>query len=171
MNLVLQKWKENLYLKKTSKKVTTFDDWLKNFWESMINFMEKNEWVGLAAPQVGYNIRVITVTNWQKIWNDLKLTNNIVMVNPEILEYSWKKEKDYEWCLSLPGIKVEVERSLNIQVRYQDLEGNYITDKLSWLNARIVQHEVDHLDWVLITDYKKSSDKKISLDLSKFTNV
>lgn len=109
--------------------------------------------VGLAGNQVGIDHRIIVVDF---------LGSPRVMLNPTIIEESKEKRKLYEGCLSLPGIERAVVRSTYIKVRYMDLEGKTQTLELfpkeprdapsHELVSRIIQHEVDHLDGVLIID-------------------
>ncbi len=74
------------------------------------------------------------------------------MINPVVLSSSDTHVRDKEWCLSLPGIEWEVERSKQITVKYTNLQGKDIIKKISGYNARIILHEIDHLDWVLFID-------------------
>lgn len=100
--------------------------------------------VGIAAPQVGYSLRMCLATFNKK---------SNVMINPQI---TWKgKETDIveEGCLSLPGVDVKIERPTEITITYLDIKGREQERKLSKYEARIVQHEIDHLDNVLIVDY------------------
>lgn len=100
--------------------------------------------VGLAAPQVGESIRLCLVTINDKM---------IPLINPEIL---WKNEETKgmeEGCLSLPGTNIVVERPTEIGLRFTDTKGNTKEITLKGFDARVVQHEVDHLDGVLIVDY------------------
>ena len=75
-----------------------------------------------------------------------------MMINPEILEHSENTDADIEWCLSVPWEKWKVERFLAIRLKYTDdkLKDNILL--LEWISARIVQHEIDHLNGVLFTD-------------------
>ena len=75
------------------------------------------------------------------------------MLNPEILEHSETTDKEEEWCLSVPGAKWKVERYLTIKLSYLDNKGKQKILRLNGLSARIVQHEIDHLDGKLMVDY------------------
>ena len=102
------------------------------------------EGLGLAAPQVGESMRVC-----------LARLNEVItpLINPQI---TWKSEEEdiaEEGCLSLPGIGVDVPRAKSIVLTYLDCEGDRQERKLTDMDARVVQHEVDHLDGVLIVDY------------------
>lgn len=112
--------------------------------------------VGLAAPQVGHNIRIIIVR-----FNPGKPEQMIIpMLNPEILHFSEEKYEDEEGCLSIPDIWGIVERPKEIIVSFLTAKGAPQTLKLSDLNARIIQHELDHLDGILFVDRAKSTRKK-----------
>lgn len=108
---------------------------------------------GIAAPQVGIAKRVIVVAvNIGR--PGLPLTYR-VMLNPEIIEFSPEKKVAHEGCLSYPGLEVPVERSIKIKVRYQTMEWRQIEETYENFNARIVQHEVDHLNGITIDDHSK----------------
>jgi peptide deformylase len=102
--------------------------------------------IGLAAPQVGRNIRVIVV---KLQYGDIQ-----EMINPTIKWYSDHVVKVEEGCLSIPGKYIELIRPSKISVSFQDLSGKYKRWKLKSLEARVVQHEIDHLDGILMTDYE-----------------
>lgn len=127
--------------KKSAKK-------LKKFIEDMRETMLESNGVGLAAPQVGENIRVIVCLLNQGSKNELVAE----MINPVITRFSEEIKVDEEGCLSLPGQFGNVARHAEITVRYFDLKGEERVLQLKGLNAVIIQHEVDHLDGVLFTD-------------------
>ncbi len=108
-----------------------------------------NEGVGLAAPQVGESIRLIVINTKD---------GPLALVNPKITRRSWSKEWGEEGCLSLPDFKAKIKRPKNISVIYWDKNANKIKIKAEGLLARVIQHEVDHLNGVLIIDYLKKKD-------------
>ncbi len=120
--------------------------------ESMIKHIKnpENGWVGLAAPQVWVNKRMIVVS----LMKDYEDENYrvIAMINPDIIEHSEVKIKWEEWCLSVPGETGDVERWTWVKVAFIDPEGRKYALKLENLAARIIQHEIDHLDGILFTD-------------------
>jgi peptide deformylase len=120
--------------------------------EDMVKHIKNpdNGGVGLAAPQVGVNKRLIVVS----LMHDYEDENyrTIAMINPEIIEHSEDTCSDTEWCLSVPGETGDVERWNSVKVSFLDIDGKKYVMKLSDLAARIVQHEIDHLDGVLFTD-------------------
>ena len=120
--------------------------------ESMIKHIKNpdNGGVGLAAPQVGVNKRLIVVS----LMKDYEDENYrvIAMVNPDIIEHSEEKVKWEEGCLSVPGETGDVLRWSWIKVSFIDPEGRKYAMKLDSLAARIIHHEIDQLDGILFTD-------------------
>jgi peptide deformylase len=120
--------------------------------ELMINTMEKAGGVGLSAPQVGVSKR-ISVVRLDRPSSEEEI---LVMVNPEITEQEGNVSRT-EGCLSVSRKEwgIEVARSERVTVRYQTLEGEEVVLEEEGWNARVIQHEIDHLDGILITDYAK----------------
>ncbi len=120
--------------------------------ESMIKHIKNpdNGGVGLAAPQVGVNKRLIVVS-LMRTYDD-ETYRTIAMVNPEIIEHAENRVKSEEGCLSVPGETGDVERWEWVKVSFIDPEGRKYALRLESLAARIVQHEIDHLDGILFTD-------------------
>ncbi len=106
---------------------------------------------GLAAPQIGVSERVIVA-----VLND----RLVGLVNPEITWRSGEMVRDEEGCLSLPHEYVMVQRDKAIGVKFLDVNGKQQELRLSDMNARVIQHEVDHLDGVLIVDYSTKKKKE-----------
>ncbi len=116
--------------------------------DQMLDVMYTNEGVGLAAPQVGWNVRVIIVDPSNgEVDNACR-----VMVNPVLVESSPAKEVCMEGCLSLPGEIYHVERPVSALARWQDMDGKPHQMWLHDAEARIFLHELDHLSGVLISD-------------------
>ncbi|MFZ2256075.1 MAG: peptide deformylase [Patescibacteria group bacterium] len=120
--------------------------------EDMVKHIKNpdNGGVGLAAPQVGVNKRLIVVS-LMKDYDD-EGYRTIAMINPEIIEHSGETCVDVEGCLSVPGESGDVIRYTWVKVTFLDPEGRKYAMKLENLAARIVQHEIDHLNGVLFTD-------------------
>lgn len=118
--------------------------------KDMRDTVRKADGAGLAAPQVNSNLRVcLTLIGGR---GEGKF---VALINPQI---TWKDDETVlgeEGCLSLPNVWLEVPRHRSIVVRYLDEEGKEQERKLSDFDARVVQHEVDHLDGILITDYRE----------------
>lgn len=122
------------------------NDEVKEFIGSMKETMIHANGIGLAAPQVGRNIRVIVV---KLQYGDIQ-----EMINPTIKWYSDHTVSIEEGCLSIPDHYIDITRPSKISISFQDLSGKYKRWKLKSLESRIVQHEIDHLDGVLMTDYE-----------------
>lgn len=154
--LKIEIWKNNEILRKVAEevKLNNFSEALK-LWKEMLKYIKnpKNGWVWLAAPQVWYSTRVIVVS-LLKDWEDENF-KTILMINPEILEHSTGTCSEEEGCLSLPWEKGKVERYNSIKVSFLDEKKSKKVLVLNWLSARIVQHEIDHLNWVLFIDHVK----------------
>lgn len=108
--------------------------------------------IGLAAPQVGIPKRLIVV--------DMGDNDFVAYVNPEIIKYSRREDVDEEGCLCLPEIKVPVKRAKKVVFRALDLQGRPVEMEAEDLLARILQHEVDHLEGRTILDRTTSEDKQ-----------
>jgi peptide deformylase len=129
-------------LKQKAQKVDKVDSKIKRLVEDMIETMKFANGVGLAAPQVGEPLRVIVVDYENK---------PIAFINPEILEAEGETI-DLEGCLSVPGIELKIKRYEIIVFKAQDLNGKVKKYRAKGLLARVIQHEIDHLDGVLIVD-------------------
>jgi peptide deformylase len=123
----------------------------------MFDTMYAEEGVGLAAPQVGVDARVIVVDPHEGDAQPLAL------VNPEIVYFSEEVDRAEEGCLSIPGLKEIVERSLAVRVQGLDPDGNPVTIEAEGFVARILQHEVDHLDGILFIDRVSPIKRKMLL--------
>lgn len=143
----------NPILRKTSEKVN-LEEILKPEFKDFLLDMEKTmlveDGVGLAAPQIAKNIRVVIVKNNKKV---------IPMINPEITKTSWSKVWGEEGCLSVPDTYGEVERYKKINVTYFDKKGNKKKITANNFFARVIQHEIDHLDGILFIDKAKNIQK------------
>lgn len=132
-------------LRMQARPVETFDDELRALADRMSRLMVDANGVGLAANQVGVLRRVI-------VFQQGEGKPPTALVNPEIEERSEELQVDEEGCLSLQGVLVPVERHAAITVSGRGIDGGEVRLKLAGLEARVVQHEVDHLDGVLILD-------------------
>ncbi|MCU0313856.1 MAG: peptide deformylase [Solirubrobacteraceae bacterium] len=132
-------------LKSKAMIVTEFDDALRAEVARMGELMHDSLGIGLAANQVGRLRRLLVY----RVSEDGPVQ---ALVNPEIEWASKDKEWSLEGCLSLPGVHVDVERPIHVRVRAQDAGGDGVLVEASGLEARVIQHEMDHLDGVLILD-------------------
>jgi len=135
-------------LRKSAKKVSVFDDELQKLASDMAETMYAAPGVGLAANQVGVLKQIITIDASRK--DEPK--NLLALVNPELV-WSEGAEEMEEGCLSLPEFKQNVERATAIKVRAQDPKGAEIEVSAEGILARVIQHEMDHLQGKLLTDY------------------
>jgi peptide deformylase len=124
--------------------VAEFDDSLRKLAERMTSLMVDAQGVGLAATQVGVLQRLFVF----RVGDDDPRT----IVNPRLTQSSNEVESDDEGCLSLQGVLVPVERSVRVKVEGRDVDGGDVELDLEEIAARVVQHELDHLDGVLILD-------------------
>lgn len=132
-------------LKKQSARVETFDDNLKLMTSRMFELMREARGVGLAAPQVGHNIRVFVMNHTGKPEDDR------IYVNPVLSDATGEEESE-EGCLSLPGVNIDVNRSHTLRMQAQTIDGEPIDEIGEDYIARIWQHETDHLNGVLLLD-------------------
>ena len=134
-------------LRQKAKPVAEFGPELKQIIQDMLDTVVVEDGAGLAAPQVGESQRVIVIYLRPEDRDPLM----IPMVNPEILENGGESEFE-EGCLSVPDIRENVTRPEWIRLRYQDVSGQSQEMRADGIMARVVQHEVDHLDGVLFVD-------------------
>jgi peptide deformylase len=143
-------------LRSAASPLTEFDDRLAEDAERMIELMRDAIGVGLAATQLGTLRRILVF----QVGSEAEPT---VLVNPEI---EWRSDElvtAEEGCLSLPGVVVDVERPLYVRARAQDVRGETLTIEASGLEARVIQHEVDHLDGVLMLDRTQKEQRRGAL--------
>jgi peptide deformylase len=126
------------------KAVIVSDELEHGLYKAMIGFMHMKKGVGLAAPQIGIPLRFFVT--------DVPGDKPRLFINPEIVSRSIETWALEEGCLSLPGIRKNVMRPIQIKVKATDLKGRAFTLECGGLLARCIQHEYDHLDGVLFTD-------------------
>ena len=143
-------------LKSSATPVDRFDDALRAQVGRMAALMGDAMGVGLAAPQLGISQRLLVYQAGQ----DAPV---IALVNPEVEWRSDEAEEMEEGCLSLPGIAVDVERPVHVRVSARDEHGEPRTIEASGLEARVIQHEIDHLDGTLILDRATKEQRRDAL--------
>lgn len=116
---------------------------LKSLFSAMAKTMIKTDGVGLAAPQIGKNIRLAAINSKDGAF---------CVINPQFTKKSWARELGQEGCLSIPGIFGKVERHKKVSLIYYDLDGKKIKLTAQGMMARVLQHEIDHLDGILFID-------------------
>jgi peptide deformylase len=144
----------DVFLRSASKDVPfPLDDKTSRLVKFMAKAMYQHEGVGLAAIQVGYQLRMF-VMDCSKSREEYK-----VFINPKIISTSDETMTDFEGCLSAPGRQEEVKRYLRIVLNYQNEKGEENTKTFYNLEARCVQHEMDHLEGKLCIDYEKNNNR------------
>ncbi len=148
---------ETRILRKPSSEIPVpFDEERKRDIKTLIDtFLEREDGVGLAAPQIGILRRIIVFRNKgfdEKSWSKTEKDYD-VLINPRITQARGDMVTMAEGCLSCPEIQVEISRFPEIKVRACDTAGRKISRRYTDYLARIVQHEIDHLDGKLIVDY------------------
>ncbi len=134
-------------LQQAADKVSTFGKPLRSFAETMYSFMVEHNGIGLAAPQVGILYRIVTIG-----LRDI----TCCLINPEIVSASFDYDTKEEGCLSLPDQTYTVKRNIHIEVRARNIYGGKLHFKAEHLFARVIQHETDHLNGILICDKGKA---------------
>lgn len=123
----------------------------------MKDIMEVERGTGIAAPQVGVSFRFALILLWDDSEEE-KPQELLVAYNPRITKFSNDKSLDWEGCLSLPDVWGKVPRSTSITFEYTNESGESIIRELTGFNARVAQHEVDHLDGILFVDRMTSME-------------
>jgi len=138
-------------LRERAAEVDTFNRRIRKLAQRMVSIMQEAGGLGLAAPQIGERERVL-------VYDAGKGPH--ILVNPILDDFSEETEEGEEGCLSVPGLTILIERSLSVRVHAKDAYGAPIGFVAKGLKARVVQHEVDHLNGVLIVDHGKKEDSE-----------
>ncbi|MGS0748327.1 peptide deformylase [Halpernia sp. GG3] len=155
-------------LRKKGKEISKDYPELKTFIANMFETMDDANGIGLAAPQVGLDIRLFVVDlsplaedeDYADIAEELKSFRK-VLINPTMLEETGELWKFNEGCLSIPDIREDVARNETITIEYFDENFKKHTETFSDMRARVIQHEYDHIEGVLFTDHLSSLKKKM----------
>jgi peptide deformylase len=145
-------------LRNAASVVAEVDDEVQRLAERMVDVMERAHGVGLAAPQLGILRRILVYRAGED--DDAK-----VLINPELVERSDEIETATEGCLSLLGgeLQVPVARHLRVRVAARDASGEPVDLAAEGFEARVIQHEIDHLDGVLIFDRAEDQERRDAL--------
>ncbi|MFN0006877.1 MAG: peptide deformylase [Planctomycetota bacterium] len=141
-------------LRRTADPIGRFDDALRELVQAMFARMKKSNGVGLAAPQVGLKQRILVLNPTGDAGDDLAL------VNPTILARTGQKVAYDEGCLSFPGIFAEIVRPDRCTVKAFDPHGRPVEKEFEGFTSRIIQHEYDHLEGVLLVDRMSPAEKQ-----------
>ncbi len=148
-------------LRKKCESIVEITDEIRKLADAMIQTMDESNGCGLAAPQVGYPVRLFVLRDYI-IQEDGEWTQGEpkVYINPKLIDPSNEMIRDMEGCLSIPGIRLEVDRPHQITVEAMDLNGHIFTEVVEGYNARIRMHENDHINGVLFIDRVAVHDRK-----------
>lgn len=131
--------------------------------DDLIETMEQSNGVGIAAPQVGIDLQVVIIASRPTLrYPHAPQMDPIAMINPQITKYGAEQVKDWEGCLSVPGIRGLVPRSRAITVEYQNRRGQVHQQSFSDFVARIIQHECDHLQGYVFIDRVQTTRELIT---------
>lgn len=160
MNKLLDK--EDPILKQTAESITESEfssSWLKTLAQTMINLMSEKGAVGVAAPQIGVSKRVIVFgTNYTKSRIPEYPIPDTILINPSFRVLSDELQTGYEGCLNCGELMGQVTRAMAIEYSGFDIDGNPVTKKVTGLEARILQHEIDHLNGFLFLNRVKDGE-------------
>ena len=144
--------------KEIDKDFGGLNDLLEDMWETMYHA----QGVGLAAPQIGQSLRLFLVDTIQVMEEGEEQTGiKKAFINAQILEENGELWAYEEGCLSIPNIRGDVERQERIKIKYYDENFNEFIEEYEGINARVIQHEYDHIDGKLFTDKLKPLKKKM----------
>ncbi len=157
-------------LRKVAEEIDQDYPELQTLIDNMFQTMNYAEGIGLAAPQIGRAIRlfIIDLAPFKEEKPEIADFKK-VFINAEILETSQETVEYNEGCLSIPGINENVERPETITIKYQDLDFNEHTETYSGFQARVIQHEYDHIEGILFTDKVKPLRRQLLK--RKLTNI
>jgi peptide deformylase len=170
----------NPVLRKKAAKVEKITNEIKQLVQDMAETMEKENGIGLAAPQVHYSLALfvtkVPIKQDDDSWSEGTFR---VFINPKITSYSEERDFLSEGCLSIPKIHGDVERPVYITVEAMDQDGNFFTGEFSDLEARCIMHENDHINGTLFIDRMDKEEreeiepllKELKKNLSKFKNI
>jgi peptide deformylase len=143
-------------LRTPSEAIVVFDDALRREAASMAALMQNARGVGLAAPQLGRLRRLVVIRPSEE-------AAPVALCNPRVAWRAEDEEVDTEGCLSIGEVTVEVARAVAVRVEAQDTDGQTFTLELEGFPARVVQHEIDHLDGILMLDRTTPEQRREAL--------
>jgi len=141
-----------------TKDFEKLDELISSMWETMYNA----KGIGLAAPQIGKSIRLFLIDTEQLSEEEPSIKGfKKVFINAEIVEETGKEESFEEGCLSIPDIRADVLRLSKIKIKYQDEHFDFFEESFDGINARVIQHEYDHIEGKLFTEYLQPLRKRL----------
>ncbi|HIC14641.1 MAG TPA: peptide deformylase [Gemmatimonadetes bacterium] len=144
-------------LRTATAEVDAFDRDLKMLVRDLFETMYHAEGIGLAAPQIGISRRVIVID----LRSEEQPEARLALINPSVVWASAESDKEPEGCLSIPGLEEVIKRSLAIRVEAVDIDGGRMELEAEGLFARVLQHEIDHLDGILFVDRVSALKRRI----------
>lgn len=152
-----------------NEKIKNIDGNIRSVAQKMIRTMREKEGIGLAGPQVGINKKIVVIDLAFGQKEDSKF---MVLINPKIADFSEEKEVMEEGCLSFPELFIEIERSKEVKVKAKTLEGEEVEFEADSFLARVLQHEIDHVNGVVFIDRISPAKRlEISNKLNKIKNL
>jgi peptide deformylase len=148
--LAMRRLPDDAVLRQKAKRVPKVDGSIQRLISDMIETMQQEHGVGLAAPQIGVPLRVVVL--------QMPEEEPLAIINPEMVKRSGEREVT-EGCLSVPGYYGEIKRSVSVTVKGLDRQGKAIRLRATGLMAQALEHELDHLNGVLYVDHVDSQDK------------
>lgn len=145
-------WASTPVLRKKAAVIGKIDQKIRLLAHDLLELMRLYDWVWLAAPQINHSLRLFAYTQWDTTKKKRSLLEEWVMINPKIVALDKELVTDKEWCLSLPWIEWDVLRPIAVTIHYLDIKWKQHIKKATGYNARILLHELDHLDGVLFID-------------------
>jgi len=147
-------------LKKKAETIRPGDYDMEKLIDDMFDTMDAANGVGLAAPQIGLSI-LLFVIDTAPMEDDENDGVRKAFINPEIVDEFGEEWAFEEGCLSIPGIREDVVRPETIKIKYQDKDWNWHEEELTDMKARVIQHEYDHIEGILFTDYLSAFKKRL----------
>ena len=139
-------------LRAKCEEIINFDEDLDNLIQSMYKTMDASDGVGLAAPQIGKPLRLFMIDSTHfKDYKEVGIRQ--VFINPQIIEEVGEDWAFEEGCLSIPDVREDVIRKSSLKIRYQNQKGEVLEEVFDGMNARVIQHEYDHIEGVLFIDH------------------
>ncbi|MGF1636904.1 MAG: peptide deformylase [Cyclobacteriaceae bacterium] len=155
-------------LKKKARNIEKGSVDINQLTEDMFETMYNASGIGLAAPQIGKDLRIFVVDG-SALEDENMQGFKKVFINPEILAEDGEEWKYEEGCLSIPGIHEEVERAPRLTIKYLDENWEEKEESYDGMKARIIQHEYDHIEGILFTDHLSVFKKRLLK--SRLTNI
>ncbi|PLY09130.1 MAG: peptide deformylase [Arcobacter sp.] len=153
MSCKIAKLGEDVLRLKAKKVKDIHSDAIQTIIKEMLSCVKKSNGVGLAAPQVFHSYEILIISSHpNERYPHAPYMEDEIIINPTIIEKSKEKEKGWEGCLSIPGIRAQVPRHTKIKVKYTNINNEEKTEIFEGFIARVFQHEYDHLKGLVYLD-------------------